>query len=337
MLAQLTMFAQPIFRLQPLDSYALILCQVSGGKDSLAMVLSLLEQGADPRKMWAWHQAIDGRGQWKRPFFDWPVTEEYTTALMKHLNIPLDFQWRDYGFHGELYREDARSHGVHYTDEGKLLYLPTTERGSISTRKRWPAKTANLQTRRCSSTLKIDVARRVINAIKYSLPRGSSILFVSGERREESPARAKLQNAEPHMCSSRDYRVDHFRPVLEWKEDDVWRIIEKHRIQPHPAYYLGFPRLSCRSCIFYSPNHWATLQAIQPHVIEMIHEIERELNFTLAHKLNIHEVVSQGKSLFADEALSYLPMTLQEQWTGSIQMDEWMLPNGAFGKEGGSI
>jgi tRNA(Ile)-lysidine synthase TilS/MesJ len=44
-----------------LTSYDKIIVYFSGGKDSLACLLHLLEQGVDPAKIELWHHEIDGR------------------------------------------------------------------------------------------------------------------------------------------------------------------------------------------------------------------------------------------------------------------------------------
>ena len=44
----------------------------------------------------------------------------------------------------------------------------------------------------------------------------------------------------------------------------MWDRIAAAMIRPHPAYSLGWSRLSCRACIFGSPNQWATIRAVFP-------------------------------------------------------------------------
>ena len=107
---------------------------------------------------------------------------------------------------------------------------------------------------------------------------------------------------------------------------------------PHPVYYLGFPRLSCRSCIFYSPDHWATLYELSPSVIIMLRKYEEELKFTIDNKKSIMEMISAGESMLTQESLYYAFMAIREfPENQSIYVNNWQMPSGAFGKGGGSI
>ena len=320
------------------QQYVRVIVMASGGKDSTAVLLYLLALGVHPSKIWIWHQCVDGHDETAVPFFDWESTPGYVTALAAHLNLSYAFQWREYGFHGELFKRDSRSHSVRAAFSGKTVYLPTTPRSKPATRRRWPAKRGSLRERWCTSCLKIDVGRRVLNHVKKWFPAGSKFLVCTGERREESPNRAKLQNVERHACSSQSYEIHHWRPVLEWKERKVWDLYEKNSLFPHPAYYLGFPRLSCRSCIFYSKDHWATLDDVAPQVTKALVEIERDLDFTIDNKLSLPELISQGKTLCRPENRQYIQMALSAfSPTQSLVMEDWTLPAGAFGVGGGSV
>lgn len=165
-----------------LDRYDKILVQSSGGKDSGAMVLFLLKMGIPKERIELWHQSVDG-GPGARPFMDWPVTEAYVKAFAQALGIRVEFMWREGGIHGELLRENNRSKGVGYARAGSRVTLPTVA-GSLSTRRRWPAKSASLLTRWCSGVVKIDVFRRVLcNELEF---KHGKYLVLSGERREDA-------------------------------------------------------------------------------------------------------------------------------------------------------
>ncbi|WP_197708314.1 phosphoadenosine phosphosulfate reductase domain-containing protein, partial [Escherichia coli] len=63
-----------------------------------------------------------------------------------------------------------------------------------------------------------------------------------------------------------------WRPVHKWSEKDVWAILERHRIRAHPAYFLGWARCSCMSCIFGSPSQWASVAQIAPRKVIQIRQ-----------------------------------------------------------------
>lgn len=62
--------------------------------------------------------------------------------------------------------------------------------------------------------------------------------MITGERREESPNRAKYLEAEIHASNSQSRIVHAWRPVIDWSEREIWEQYEKRRFLPHPAYLL---------------------------------------------------------------------------------------------------
>ncbi len=330
-----------MYKLFNFDEYDRVLLFGSGGKDSDALALyAIHDLGMSPSKLEIWHQAVDGRGETHVPFFDWPSTEGYVRKFAEHLGVRLGFQWRAKGIYGELYRENSRSGDVLYAyeDTGEIHRLPTVK-GNLSTRRKFPAKSPDLRVRWCSSTLKVDVARRVINndpALQGTKDSPRKILCLSGERREESPARARMRDLEHHPGNTKSRIVHHWRPLLDWKEQRIWEMLERHRILPHPVYYLGFPRVSCRSCIFFTKDHWATLKDVSPEAVKMLQEVENDLRFTIDSKFTLGELVSIGKSKITADNIHYIQQAVSS-WDHPVITDNWKLPAGAFGKGGGSV
>ena len=79
-------------RLLPFEEYDRIIVAFSGGKDSLAAVLDLLERGVPRRKIELWHHDVDGGHPTRR--MDWPVTRNYVQAVADYLGITLRVSWR---------------------------------------------------------------------------------------------------------------------------------------------------------------------------------------------------------------------------------------------------
>ena len=197
------------FKLLPLDQYDVIAVCYSGGKDSLAALLHLLDLGVPREKIELHHQDIDGHGE---ALMDWPCTPAYVKATGDALGIPVVFSWRDGGFVGEMMRDKAPTAGVSYERNGNRISLPTV-RATEGTRLKFPQVSADLSVRWCSAALKIDPFARVLN--NEPAYQGKKILVVTGERREESSARSKYDEAEEHRCNSRNHTVHHWRPVID--------------------------------------------------------------------------------------------------------------------------
>lgn len=92
-------------QLLPLEDYDMIIVLFSGGKDSLACVLRLLEMGVPKEKIELWHHDIDG-GE-PNLHMDWLPTQNYCRAVAEYLGIRLRVSWRIGGFWSEVYRIGA--------------------------------------------------------------------------------------------------------------------------------------------------------------------------------------------------------------------------------------
>ena len=179
--------------LLPFPEYDLIIVSYSGGKDSTACLLHLLELGVPREQIELWHQAVDGRPGVDPRFFDWPCTESYCRAFAQVMNVPIKFQWREGGMEREINKVNAPLAPASFE-------LPDGSIGTVGghgdphTRLMFPMPTRDLRVRWCSSTLKIDVASAAIN----NDPRlkNANVLMVTGERRQESPNRAKYATVE---------------------------------------------------------------------------------------------------------------------------------------------
>ena len=101
--------------LLPLEQYDHILVSFSGGKDSFALVLDLLERGVPSERIQLWHQCVDGEASVDQPFVDWPCTESYVKAVGQALGVRVLFQWRCGGFLGEMLKENACTRPVSRT------------------------------------------------------------------------------------------------------------------------------------------------------------------------------------------------------------------------------
>ncbi|WP_267414236.1 phosphoadenosine phosphosulfate reductase family protein [Sphingomonas sp. GC_Shp_4] len=275
------------------------------------------------------HHDVDGQGP---TFMDWPCTPAYVRAIADHLGIALYVSWREGGFARELARDDTPTAPILFETPSGIGCAGGN--GPPGTRGLFPQTSPDLRVRWCSPALKIDVLAAAIRNQPRFLD--GRTLVITGERAEESPARARYAAFEPHRTSTLARAVDHWRPVHDWNECQVWDVIARSRIRPHPAYVLGWGRLSCRACIFGSPDQWATLRLIFPAAFLTIAAREAASGKTIHRSLSVVQL--------ADRGTAYQAATLHDDervqaddpaWRLSILVDRWALPAGAFGDHAG--
>jgi hypothetical protein len=317
-----------------LDSYEEIIVAFSGGKDCLASILFLLELGVPRSKIHAHHHLVDGREG--STLFDWPCTEGYCSAVCAALGIAISFSWRRGGLEQEALRNDCATAPVMIPDE-YVGHRPIGGDGPSGTRLKFPQQSADLSVRWCSSVAKISC----MDAWITNDPRfrdGGRRLVITGERAEESPNRARYKVFEPHRSDLRQgiryqRHVDHWRPVHVWTTSDVWAIIERHRVLPHPAYFLGWGRCSCRCCVFGSNDQWATVRAIAPEQFAAVVHREREFKVTIHRKRSVEESAALGTPYATDA--QWVVIANSNRFAIPVIVNDWQLPAGAYGESCG--
>lgn len=310
-------------------SYDRTVVAFSGGKDSLACLLHLLESGVPRERIELMHHDVDGREGSR--LMDWPCTRAYCDAIARAFGVPLYFSWKAGGFEREMLRENAPTAPIFYeTPDG---VRSSGGAGKPNTRLQFPQVSPDLSVRWCSAYLKIDVCAAALRGQERFL--GKRTLVVTGERAEESSARARYRTFEPHRADLRNGRiprvVDAWRPVHTWSERDVWAIIERWLVNPHPAYRLGFGRVSCARCIFGSPNQWASARAVDPVSFERVAAYEARFGKTIQRKLTVVQLADRGTPYRMTQA--DVDAALSETFAEHVFLTgaTWKLPSGAFG------
>lgn len=74
-----------------LDHYDRVILCMSGGKDSIAALLRIIEMGADMDAIELWHHDVDGREG--STLMDWPFMADYNRKLALAFGVPLYFSW----------------------------------------------------------------------------------------------------------------------------------------------------------------------------------------------------------------------------------------------------
>ncbi len=321
-----------------LASYDHIIVAFSGGKDSWACLLHLLDLDVAREKIELWHHLVDGR-ECSR-LMDWPITESYCRAAAAAFSLPIYFSWKVGGFEREMLKEKQRTAPTCFEVPGGKVKQIGGKTGKLGTRLKFPQVSGNLAVRWCSSYLKIQVAEAALrNQERF---RNARTLFVTGERAQESKNRAKYATFEPHSQDRRSSKklkrhIDHWRPVHSWRERKVWQIMEKYRINAHPAYKLGWGRVSCMKCIFGSSNQWASNLAIDPAGTQAIDDYERQFGLTISRGgLSVLQRVDiDGVAYQMEEADIKAALSTEYHEPIILPLGTWELPAGAYGENCG--
>ena len=298
-----------------LKSYDRFVVAFSGGKDSIASLLTLLDAGISPDRIDCYHHDVDGDGA---AFMGWPCTTAYCRAVTDALGVPLYLSWREGGFLREMLRDDVPTAPIRFqTLDGLVRQVGGT--GQPGTR--------------CMSAL--------IRAQDRFL--GRRTLILTGERAEESTARAHYATFEPDRTDTRNgtrkqRHVDHWRPVHGLTESQIWEMLRRYGIVPAPAYRLGWSRLSCIACIFGGNDQWATIRHIAPERFEQIASYEDRFDRTIHRTLTVRARADRGRPyLAAVEQPALAAAAMRPAWTERVRVPEcaWQLPAGAFGNSSG--
>lgn len=314
-----------------IEGYDKYIVAFSGGKDSIACFLSLLESGVPKSKIELWHHLIDGPGE---TFMDWPVTEDYCRKFAQAFGVPIYFSWKERGFKGEMLRDNSPTAPTFFETPNGVFH--SGGKGPNGTRLKFPQISSNLSVRWCSAYLKIDVCSAAIrNQSRFN---GMKTALISGERAQESTARAKYKVFEPDRADNRDGKnkrhVDRIRLVHGHSEAEVWEIIKRHGVVVHPCYYMGWSRCSCLFCIFGNADQFASAKLVSPLKAKELVTHEKSFGVTLKRDKPISIVMDSGK-VYAAITPELLEMSRSTEYTGEIFTQNWKLPAGAFGESCG--
>lgn len=314
-----------------LKSYTRVVVALSGGKDSVACLLHLLDLGVPRSKLIAHYHPVDGDGE---TLMDWPVTESYCQAIAKAYGIQFSTSYIVGGMLGEMLRNESPTAPVSIPmGEGRAVL---GGQGPKGTRLKFPQVSADLAVRFCSAYAKLGPFDRWVN--NDPMFRDGKTLVVTGERAEESPNRARYKVFEPHRADNRHGRrvirhVDHWRPVHGWPEARIWQRIAKERLVPHVSYFCGAGRASCIGCVFATPDMWATTRQIAPQAFDRIATLERQFGITIHRKESVTQRADRGTPFPVDP--QWVRLANSTTWDIPLFTDQWVLPPGAFRRGGG--
>lgn len=232
-----------------------VVVSISGGKDS-SVLMKYAVDNFPKEKIVCVHAEID---------IDWDETMPVVREQCEYFGLPLvvvkavDKNGADKGFLSQLLspRVDRK------TGEIKEYMVP------------------DMANRWCTSMLKTGPIDKYCRSLK------GKVLCLIGERREESPNRAKLEAWRPDIKNSSDKKgryIVKYSPILDLLETEVWDIINKNEIPTHPCYSWGVSRASCAICIFSSNKEIAIAAERAPHIVKDYIKAEAKISTTFRYK-----------------------------------------------------
>ena len=238
-----------------------VVLSCSGGKDSAAAGLYLKEQGIGFEAIFCdtgWEHletyrylrevlpAYLGPIRWLRATVRWQETVRTATGKSSEQATELAARLETYAqeFEGRL--------GVEYSAFVRLIL----RRAGFSTRRmRW-----------CTGDLKVTPAAAYLATL-------DDPLNVVGVRAEESEARAQM----PEHEYDAGVDCDVWRPIIQWKLDDVIAIHKRHNLAPNPLYLRNATRVGCYPCIMSRKSEIGALDSARVGVIADLERVVADL------------------------------------------------------------
>ncbi|MGW1989599.1 phosphoadenosine phosphosulfate reductase domain-containing protein [Embleya sp. NPDC001921] len=274
-----------------------IIANISGGKDSLAMMYELARQaraaGVMDRVVCVHADLGDA---------EWPGTK---MLAAEHAAF---FGWRF---------EVVSRNGSGLIDriEERGMFPDASNRWCTSDYKRGPVRT---------------LMTRLVRELRAAGHRGRvRILNVMGLRADESPARRRLvpfahdgartcpcpdclrrraisdeakrnkmpvpKNAKVGNGASNTLRdVATWLPIHSWSTADVWSAVWASGARSHPAYAAGMPRLSCVFCVLASRPALVRAAQLQPELAARYARVEAKIGHRFRNDLTMAEIIAEA-------------------------------------------
>lgn len=240
------------------DTGALFVSNHSGGKDSQAMLIKLLEI-VPTQQLIVVHASLGA--------MEWPGALELAQQQAADARLPFIV---------------ARARKT-------LLEMVARRFENRPEVPSWPSAS----TRQCTSDLKRGPIQREVRA--YAKANGFKVIVnCLGLRAQESPGRAKRQTFRKNETDSNSVLTWYeWLPIHELKADEVFANIRAAGQEPHYAYSLGNERLSCVFCIMASRNDLKNGATHHPELLEQYAELEVRTGYTMhMNRIPIRELAA---------------------------------------------
>lgn len=209
---------------------------VSGGKDSTALLLLAIERGTPNLKV-----VFADTGN------EHPQTYECVRFLEHRLDVPI--QWVRASFDDEIAgkREYVATRwaakGVPAEKIARAMAVLRPTGNPFLDLCLWKGRFPSRMTQFCTAELKkVPINEQVVRPLLFA---GHRVISWQGVRAQESPKRALL----PMVERQPDGPLWAYRPILHWTAEEVFAMHHRHGIEPNPLYTQGMGRVGCMPCI----------------------------------------------------------------------------------------
>ena len=240
---------------------ALVFCNHSGGKDSMAM-FELLKQHVPAEQLIVIHADMGDRVEWE--------------GTRDHVFATTD------GYQVEVAQAvDREGNNKDFLD-------------MVEKRQMWPSAS----TRQCTSDLKRTPCEKVIRRVMKE--KGANVAYnCMGIRAEESSNRAKqptLTERKSKKLNAAGRTVHEFNPILDMLIGDVFEVIEQAGKRLHWAYEAGMSRLSCCFCVLAAQDDLRTAARLRPELAQVYVDTEARIGHKWTATKTLSEIIDLAPS-----------------------------------------
>lgn len=234
---------------------------VSGGKDSTAMLLLAIERGTPNI------QAV-----FADTGHEHPATLEYIDYLQQATGVSIETVKANFKAQIAKKRETvavkwARD-GIPQERIDRALEMLVPTGNPFLDMVLWKGLFPSVKARFCTEELKhLPVMRQVL----LPLAKTNDVLTWHGVRRDESRARLNLTEYEKGEVPN----VTIYRPILDLTAADCFEMHKRHGIKWNPLYEEGMGRVGCMPCIMARQSELAEIAKRFPEEIERVAKWER--------------------------------------------------------------